>query len=315
MRPFPWPGWILGVSAPAFVITWLMAPHTSGSGLTADPGSALPVRRAPPPRNALLELTESAAPPIAPAPPFFVLGHPFKVALTFDDGPHPRYTARLLDVLQRHAVSATFFVNGRYLVDGDPNAAANREVLRRAQREGHLIGNHTFNHVNLAALSREDQTREIVANEELLTALLGERPRVFRPPYALLSRHSLALLRQRGYVVARWNAAVPDEETRSPEEIARDLLLWLRHHEGGISMLHDRHWTAVEATERVLTALERENCDRAATAAPTIQVVALDAFFPRPAQSLASVDSDERERASHLTRLRQRCRTASTAAR
>ena len=76
------------------------------------------------------------------------------VALTFDDGPHPRYTEQLLDGLKERGVVATFFVTGQ-------NANRNPDIIERMQKEGHLIGNHTYSHIQLTSINEEIYKKEI----------------------------------------------------------------------------------------------------------------------------------------------------------
>jgi peptidoglycan/xylan/chitin deacetylase (PgdA/CDA1 family) len=288
MRRLPLPAWLFLASLAAFLATWLTAPRSSLSGRA---------REAPPPERAgrapLLLAPFDLASGVADGPrvlPGRVRSRRHEVALTFDDGPHPFNTARLLRILAEHDVRAAFFVNGAYLRPGRRNAEACRRVLAAAHRGGHIIGNHTYHHVNLTRLPPERQTWEILANDRVILEATGERPLFFRPPYAVISRHSLALLRQHGYREARWNASVYDEERRSPEEIRDAVLGWLRHHDGGIVMLHDQYRASVDATALLLAALKVENHHRAATGQPPFRLVALDSFLLSPAESAASGD-------------------------
>jgi hypothetical protein len=86
-------------------------------------------------------------------------------------------------------------------------------------------------------------------------------------------------------VAVRWNAAVEDEEQRQPEEIRDRVMLWLRHHGGGIVMLHDRNRSTVEAVELILRGIDRESARRLARGEPPFRVVPLDSFLPPPAES------------------------------
>jgi peptidoglycan-N-acetylglucosamine deacetylase len=103
--------------------------------------------------------------------------HHKKIALTFDDGPSPEYTGRLLDILRQYHVPATFFVVGM-------NAEQNPDLLHRIVNEGHEIGSHTFTHPNLARISKEQLTFELNATERVLESHLGRKTLLFRPPYA-----------------------------------------------------------------------------------------------------------------------------------
>src|SRR6267378_6489119 len=102
------------------------------------------------------------------------------IALTFDDGPNEQLTPRLLDLLAQHHIHATFFVIGE-------NAAQYPEILQRAVREGHEIGNHTWSHPNLAKMSEENVRNQIDRTEETITNAIRSRPTLFRPPYGSLT--------------------------------------------------------------------------------------------------------------------------------
>ena len=98
------------------------------------------------------------------------------VALTFDDGPDPVWTPRILDTLRVHRAKATFFIIGE-------NAEVHPELVRRELREGHEIGNHTFTHPNLALVSAQATRFELNATERLIEAITSRRTALFRPPY------------------------------------------------------------------------------------------------------------------------------------
>ena len=277
------PGWVLVVSVLGFFATWVLAPRESLSGRSAD-FPPTPAAREP------LASAAQALPPAAPAPPrlprsLFVLSQPYRVALTFDDGPHHLHTSKLLEILAAHRVRATFFVNGCWLDPGYNHASRNREVLLQAFGAGHTIGNHTYHHMNLGQLPHQQQTFEVLANEQIVESVLGVRPYLFRPPYAILTRHTAALLAERDYVAVRWNAAVDDEEQRNPEQIRDAVMLWLRHHQGGIVMLHDRNPATVDAVDLILRAIARENARRQARRQPVFSVVPLDSFLEPQAKS------------------------------
>ncbi len=99
-----------------------------------------------------------------------------KIALTFDDGPHPYYTEELLDGLKERGVHATFFLTGEH-------AALHPDVVRRMRDEGHLIGNHTYSHIQLRADNREAFREELVKTNEVIEGITGEEVLYVRPPY------------------------------------------------------------------------------------------------------------------------------------
>ena len=99
-----------------------------------------------------------------------------KIALTFDDGPHFRYTEEILDGLKERGAYATFFVTGEH-------AALHPEIVKRIQEEGHLIGNHTYSHMQLTKGNRKEFKAELIKTNELLEELTGEEITYVRPPY------------------------------------------------------------------------------------------------------------------------------------
>ena len=99
-----------------------------------------------------------------------------KIALTFDDGPHPYYTEELLDGLKERGVHATFFVTGEH-------AKLHPDVLKRMQEEGHLIGNHTYSHIQLTSKNREKFKQELIDTNAVIQEITGEEVDYVRPPY------------------------------------------------------------------------------------------------------------------------------------
>ena len=99
-----------------------------------------------------------------------------KIALTFDDGPDPLYTEQLLDGLKKRGAKASFFVMGK-------QAEAYPELIVRMQKEGHLIGNHTYSHVQLKNNNREDFKAELKKTNETLFQITGQETEYVRPPY------------------------------------------------------------------------------------------------------------------------------------
>lgn len=99
-----------------------------------------------------------------------------KIALTFDDGPHPTYTGQLLDGLKERGVHATFFVTGEH-------ASLHPDIIKRMQEEGHLIGNHTYSHIQLTAKNREAFKQELIDTNAVIEEITGEEVQYVRPPY------------------------------------------------------------------------------------------------------------------------------------
>ncbi len=152
------------------------------------------------------------------------------VALTFDDGPWPGSTERILDCLADANVHANFFVIGRY-------AAAHPHLVRRMRAEGHLVGNHSYDH-HRAGLFRGAGYwhRQISATDALISEILGEKPRFFRPPMGFKSPPLVRAVRRTPHRVVAWSRRACDGVTTTPQRIHRRL----RSVEAGdIVLLHD----------------------------------------------------------------------------
>ncbi|HVC46339.1 MAG TPA: polysaccharide deacetylase family protein [Terracidiphilus sp.] len=141
---------------------------------------------------------------------------PGQLALTFDDGPNPAHTPRLLDILAEHDVRATFFLVGRY-------AQAAPALVRRIAQAGHLIGNHSWSHPNLAFISAARVQDELRRTSETLAELTGQPIRYFRPPFGGRRPFVLRTARSLGMIPVLWNAITTDWSEPSSTRIAARL--------------------------------------------------------------------------------------------
>ncbi|MCY3862418.1 MAG: polysaccharide deacetylase family protein [bacterium] len=147
--------------------------------------------------------------------------------LTFDDGPHPVHTTEVLDVLARYRARATFFVVGS-LAQHYPN------TMQRMLDEGHTIGNHTWNHENLAELSREEFDETVGRTQEML----GDRGAAcLRPPYAGVGPSTREWAAEHGLDLVTWDFSPRDWIPQSAHEIAQQVVDHAR--DGVIILLHD----------------------------------------------------------------------------
>lgn len=131
------------------------------------------------------------------------------IALTFDDGPDPRFTPKVLEVLRKHRARATFFVVGRA-------AEEYPEILEQVAREGHVIGNHGYSHTKLTGLTREQIRAEIRRTERLISAATGARPVYFRPPFGFYNREVLEAADELGYRVILWTREADTRDYTRP---------------------------------------------------------------------------------------------------
>jgi len=142
---------------------------------------------------------------------------PRELALTYDDGPNPAWTPRLLDVLAEHQVRATFFMVGKFV-------KAERDLARRVLDAGHLIGNHTWSHPKLSASSDPQVLEELTRTNDLLAQVTGVPVRFFRPPFGARRPYVLKLARQLNLVPVTWNAMTRDWSEPSADKIATSLM-------------------------------------------------------------------------------------------
>ncbi|MBX3230422.1 MAG: polysaccharide deacetylase family protein [Labilithrix sp.] len=185
------------------------------------------------------------------------------VTLTFDDGPFPETTPRVLELLAKHDVKATFFVIGRYL-DGDgERAAASRAVLEKTAAAGHLIGNHTHDHSLLTNITHTQVLDQIDRGASSIERVLGNKPLLIRPPYGQLDDFGQGAVRDRGLDIVLWNVETKDMERDDTNAMYRELVHQLAVKEGGVVLLHDIRWSSIRLLERLLDYLAAKRWDPA----------------------------------------------------
>jgi len=154
-----------------------------------------------------------------------------KIALTFDDGPHPQWTNDMLDALAAHRAPATFFVLGDL-------ATQYPHLVERMVRDGHTVGNHSWSHSGPSAADDADAQQEVLRTDELLRELTGAPVRYFRPPYRKTDASRYAtLLADRDIVTVTWSVDPRDWRGGDAETISDAVLGAL--HPGAIVLLHD----------------------------------------------------------------------------
>ena len=162
------------------------------------------------------------------------------VALTFDDGPHPEHTPRLLDILRRHDARATFFVIGERVLECP-------EVAARITQEGHVLANHTWSHLRMTDVAGESRRDEIRRCAEAIAPFGGVR--LFRPPQGRQSVGSRLDVHRLGHDCVTWSAHVEDWLPQSTVSLTARLRSALTP--GAIVVLHDAIWDPmVQGAER-----------------------------------------------------------------
>ena len=171
---------------------------------------------------------------------------PPKIAITFDDGPSPLYTEKLLDGLKERGVKASFFLIGK-------SAEQYPELVKRMAQEEHVIGNHTYSHVQLSACSYEEAVEEIRKENEILFGLTGKVPVYIRPPFG---SYTSKLEEKFPMEKVLWTIDPEDWKVRNTQTIVRHVISHAK--DGGIILLHDQYATSVEAAFQIIDQLKAE---------------------------------------------------------
>ncbi len=128
-----------------------------------------------------------------------------RIALTFDDGPHNEYTQRILEILKKHNVKATFFIIGE-------NAERYPNRIRSIAEGGHELGNHTYSHASVNKLSQEELEEELEKTSQILESITGVRPKIFRPPFGAYNDRCVEQITSLGYRCVLWSKDSRDWE-------------------------------------------------------------------------------------------------------
>ena len=171
---------------------------------------------------------------------------PPKIALTFDDGPNAACTGRLLDGLKERNVRATFFVIGK-------NVQANPKLIKRIHEEGHMIGNHTYSHMQLKSGCLEAFKEELVKTNEIISGITGEEVLFVRPPYGTWEKSLEAELNM---FPVLWTIDPMDWCSSNSDGITRKVLSKAK--ENSIILMHDSYSSTVTAALRVIDELQKQ---------------------------------------------------------
>jgi peptidoglycan/xylan/chitin deacetylase (PgdA/CDA1 family) len=202
--------------------------------------------------SAAPERRSSIAPEATPAGPQITFSSvhvegPY-VAMTFDDGPNPTLTPKLLDLLARHHMKATFFVVGQ-------NATDHPEILKRAVSEGHEIANHSWSHPNFGKMGDDAVRRELQKTDDAITAAIGTRPTLLRPPYgSITARQKSWIHEQFGYRIVLWDVDPLDWRRPGPSVVCHRIVSEAKP--GSIILAHDIHAPTIEAMPETFEQLQ-----------------------------------------------------------
>lgn len=165
------------------------------------------------------------------------------IALTFDDGPYPKVTGHILDVLEKNGVCATFFVLGSRI-------EGREDVLTRMEELGCEIGNHSFSHADLTRLSKADCQRELGDTDAEIRRVTGHEASVVRPPYGYYNK---AVRSAAGRPLILWTVDTNDWRGKAPGEIADYVIQQAK--EGSVILMHDQQTQTADAMEMIIPTL------------------------------------------------------------
>ena len=172
------------------------------------------------------------------------------IALTFDDGPDPVWTPKVLEVLKKYDVKATFFCIGDK-VDKHPL------LVKQLIEEEHLIGNHTYYHTSFfPLLSRKKMVAELQRCDEAIKNAVGEPVALFRPPFGVTNPTIAASVRELGYKVVGWSIRSFDTVKSEREKVLRRILK--KAHAGGVVLMHDNLENSDWLVEQVIVNLHEQ---------------------------------------------------------
>lgn len=173
-------------------------------------------------------------------------GTPKYIALTFDDGPSRKYTPILLDGLKERGVHATFFLMGK-------NIEGEEDIVKRMSEEGHLIGNHSYEHIQLTKAGAKAVCEAVEHTQEQIEVITGKRPEYIRPPYGDWNEE---LEEEIGMTPVLWSLDSLDWKLKDTGKIIHQVLKDVK--DGDIILLHDIFPSSVEAALELIDILQKE---------------------------------------------------------
>jgi peptidoglycan-N-acetylglucosamine deacetylase len=178
-----------------------------------------------------------------------------EIALTFDDAPDANFTPKILDILKKNGVKATFFVVG-WRVEAYP------DIVKRIVAEGHILGNHSYNHANLPKLKDDAFHEQIIKTDRLIEKFTGFTPNIVRPPYGNVTERQVQWLVTQKKIIVNWNVDSLDWKGLKAEQVATNVLTHV--HAGSIILQHSGTGTGgdlsgtVNALPKIIDELKNE---------------------------------------------------------
>lgn len=183
-------------------------------------------------------LSEETHPPLDPNKKY--------IALTFDDGPNPITTPRLLDILKEKNVQASFFMLGQNVVN-------NPDLVRRVSEEGHKVGSHSYSHPNLTELDAESIRNQVQATDRAIALATGKIPVDFRPPYGAVNKTASDII---GRPIIQWSVDSEDWKTKNTPKIIKRVMK--TKHDRSIILMHDIYMETIDAVPQIIDELRND---------------------------------------------------------
>jgi peptidoglycan/xylan/chitin deacetylase (PgdA/CDA1 family)/TolA-binding protein len=187
---------------------------------------------------------------------------PKTLVLTFDDGPHPRYTDQILVILKKYGLKAVFFQVGRNLgpetTEADAKLTATAAVSTRILAQGSTLGNHSYSHPVLPKMDEAGYTKEIETTSALLTTILKEPPVLFRPPYGAINAGILSKVQSDKMKAILWNVDSEDWADPVPNSITQRVVQEVEKQGHGIILFHDIHKVTLEVLPQLIETLQKD---------------------------------------------------------
>ena len=174
-----------------------------------------------------------------------------EIALTFDDGPHPEFTPKALDLLKRHHAKATFFCIGQHIEN-------NPELFKRIIAEGHSVGNHTYSHdTSFGFFSTKKVTDELNRTITLVKKMAGKQMNLYRPAFGVTNPMIEKAVKQLGLISIGWNVRSLDTTARNETMVLERITSKIS--KGDVVLLHDTSQKSIIVLERLLLFLKEKN--------------------------------------------------------
>jgi peptidoglycan/xylan/chitin deacetylase (PgdA/CDA1 family) len=263
----------MGCAALAAVVATAAAGEPGAPGVTVKDTNDADAITAPDPNasdgGAPAATTDAAPAPLDPLAIDPVTGHAQRVggtentgvvAFTFDDGPEPKTTPRVIAALERYDVPATFFIVARRIVGhlGEES----RALMLREDHEGFGVGCHSWSHKNLKHSNAADASREVDAAQREIAKALGRPIGMFRPPYGELGGAALVDVQKRGLTDVLWSIDTLDWRSHDIQKLRKKVMRMIIAGNGGVVLMHDTKEITARVIPMVLDDLEAENCAR-----------------------------------------------------